>query len=417
MSRLHIVGGNKISGEVKIQGAKNSVLPILAATLLTKGKCVLRNCPLLSDVESAVEILRYMGCCVLFEKDVIIVDSSGAKNYDIPDILMRKMRSSIMFLGPVMGRFQKARLCFPGGCELGPRPIDIHINAFREMGIKINERHGCISCYTTEKTASREVTLPFPSVGATENIMMFACTLKGITVIENAAKEPEIEDLQNFLNKMGAKIHGAGSGNIVIEGGRELCGAEYKIMPDRIVASTYMSAAAITGGELCLKEVVPSHLSAVLSIFEKAGCKIKKGEDFIYFKAPERLKNVKSIMTMPYPGFPTDSNPVVAASLTKAKGTSVIIETIFQNRFKYTSELSRLGANIKVDSRVCVIEGVEKLYGAKVEATDLRGGAALVVAALGAEGDTYIDNVFYIDRGYENIEKVLTKLGGRIERI
>ena len=417
MSRLHITGGNRLSGEVKIQGAKNSVLPILAATLLTSGRCVLKNCPKLSDVESAVEILKYMGCEVEFEKDIITVNSQGAKHHDIPDILMRRMRSSIMFLGPVLGRFQRARLCFPGGCELGPRPIDIHINAFREMGIEIHEKHGCISCYSTKRTVPKEITLPFPSVGATENIMMFACTLKGTTVITNAAREPEIEDLQNFLVKMGAKIYGAGSANIVIEGGRKLYPAEYEIMPDRIVASTYMSAAAVTGGELFLTNAVSSHMSAVISVFDKAGCEIKKGDNYIYFKAPEKLKNVKSILTMPYPGFPTDSNPVIAACLTKAKGTSVIIETIFQNRFKYTGELLRLGANIKVDSRVCVIEGVDKLYGAPVEATDLRGGAALVVAALGAEGESIVDNIFYIDRGYENIEKVFESLGGNIKRI
>lgn len=417
MSRLHIVGGNKLFGEVKVQGAKNSVLPILAATLLAKGKCLLNNCPKLSDVYSAVEILKYMGCNVTFEKDIVTVDSDSAKHYDIPDILMRRMRSSIMFLGPVLGRFKRAKLCFPGGCELGPRPIDIHINAFRELGVEIHEKHGCITCYTTKKTAPKEIILPFPSVGATENIMMFACTLKGTTVITNAAREPEIYDLQNFLIKMGAKIKGAGTANIIIEGTGKLHPAEYEIMPDRIVASTYMSAAAITGGELYLKNVEPSHLMAVISAFEKTGCNIKKEENSIYFKAPERLKNIKSIITMPYPGFPTDSNPVVAACLTKAKGTSVIIETIFQNRFKYTGELSRLGANINVDSRVCVIEGKDKLYGANVEATDLRGGAALVVAALGAEGESVVDNVFYIDRGYEKIEDVFSKLGGNIKRI
>lgn len=415
---LVVEGGNRLYGEVSVHGAKNSALIILAATLLVDGECVLHNCPDLTDISATIKILRHLGCKVKRERDTIIVDARDVERYDIPDDLMREMRSSIIFLGAILGRMSKARLSYPGGCELGPRPIDLHISSLKKLGAMIYEEHGYINCICDSgKLKGSNISLSFPSVGATQNIILSSCTADGMTVINNAAREPEIVDLQNFLNMCGADIKGAGSDTVIINGVKSLHSCEYSVMPDRIVASTFLACAAVTGGEALVTNAVQDHLSAVLPVFEEMGCKIKsfKGHS-IHIKATERLNAVRLLRTMPYPGFPTDAQSPFMALAATSYGTSVFIENIFENRFRQAEELVRMGADIKVHGRVAVIEGVKKLHGAQVNCTDLRGGAALVVAALGADGETVITNIRHIDRGYDRIEERLKKLGAKIMR-
>lgn len=416
MSRLIVEGGISLCGELSVQGAKNSALPVLAATILCDTPCVIHNCPTLSDVDASCKILTYMGCKVSRKDKSILVDPTTINRHDIPDDLMREMRSSIVFLGAICSKLGIAKLSFPGGCELGPRPIDLHLSSLRQLGLIIEEDHGFLNCTVNGKLKGANIALSFPSVGATENILLATATADGKTTILNAAREPEITDLADFLNKCGANIKGAGESVIIIEGVSKLYGCEYNVIPDRIVAATYMAAAGITGGEIVLKNLNTMHLSPIIPLFEEAGCRIIANHESLYIKRNNVLRPVKSVRTMPYPGFPTDAQAPLMAMLTISNGTSVFIENIFENRYKHAAELVRLGAKIKVEGKVAVIEGVKKLLAAPVEATDLRGGAALVVAALMAEGKSEIYEIKHIDRGYESIENALTILGAKITR-
>lgn len=416
MPRLIINGGNKLEGEIDSQGAKNSVLPILVATILNGGKNVIYNCPHLRDVQITVEVLKSLGCTVKRVGKVIMVDSENITGYTIPDELMRQMRSSIIFLGAILARFKKAVVSMPGGCEIGNRPIDLHIKALKMLGIKITEEHGYIKC-TADNVCGENIHLDFPSVGATENIMLAACTANGTTVITNAAREPEIKDLENFLNRMGAKISGSGSDVIRIEGVKKLYGVEHTIMPDRIAGATYLLAGAITGGNIILRNTAPRCMGAMLCSLKDMGCRIYEEKTRIVLTVPgKRLKSPGKLITMPYPGFPTDIQSPFMALSTLAEGTSIFVENIFENRYQHVEELTRMGADIRVDGRVCVVCGTKKLDGAKVVAKELRGGAALVLAGLAAEGTTEVDNVRFIDRGYEDIEKYLSICGADIKR-
>ena len=417
MSRLRISGPCRLHGELQVHGAKNSALPLLAATLLCSTPCELQNCPHLSDVDTAVAILRELGCHASFEDGTVTVDSSFASACTISDDLMREMRSSIIFLGAILGRAGEAILSFPGGCELGPRPIDLHLQALRKLGVSIIEDHGRLSCTVPNGLHGADITLSFPSVGATENVLIAASVAKGTTLLENAAREPEIEDLAGFLNACGAHISGAGTGTVHIEGVSRLTGCTYRVIPDRIAAATYLAAAAATGSSLTLRGVIPRHLMPVMPVFEEAGCRFLSHGDALTLLPPRVLNRVHLIRTMPYPGFPTDAQAPIMAMTTVAHGTSVFVENIFEERYKHVGELLRMGANIHVDGRVAVVEGVPGLSGASVEAADLRGGAALVVAGLVAQGQTIVSGVHHIDRGYEHIEKCLRQLGADVERI
>lgn len=415
MDIFKVRGQRKIQGEIVLQGAKNSALPILAACAAVKGECIIHNCPKLSDVDAAIEILKHLGCRIDRYDNTICVNSLNISRCDIPQNLMHKMRSSIIFLGPLLSRCKKASIYAPGGCEIGMRPIDLHLTAMQKLGAEIMEEHGIINFECTCLRGSK-IVLSFPSVGATENIIIAAAAAEGTTQIINAAREPEIKDLICFLNSCGAKIKDLGEGEIVIEGTDNLHGTEHTVIPDRITASAFMAAAGITGGEISIKSVVPMHLFPVITCFEEAGCKISCGRDSLYLNAPERLNRVKTIRTMPYPGFPTDSQAIIMAMLSTAKGTSMIVENIFENRFRHVAELKKLGAKISVEGKVAVVEGTKALKGARVASHDLRGGGALVTAALAAQGETIIENVSLIDRGWQNIEKDLRSLGADIER-
>lgn len=416
MDIIRITGSKKLEGEVQLQGSKNSALPILAACVSVNGISVIHNCPSLTDVDAAVKILEYLGCRVTRRESALVIDSGDVKRSDIPQHLMHEMRSSIVFLAPLLSRFGSACVSTPGGCEIGLRPIDLHLNAMRKMGAVIEEESVILSCSCPNGLSGAKIVLSFPSVGATENIMIAAATAKGTTVLVNAAREPEIRDLAVYLNNCGAKIKGAGEGTIVIEGVESLHGTEHSVIPDRIVASTFMAAAAATGGKVLIKGVVPSHITPVISAFEEAGCRVDSGASRLYICAPKRLGRVQTIRTMPYPGFPTDSQAIVMAMLCTAEGTSMLIENIFENRFRHVQELRKLGAKIDVEGRVAVVEGVESLKAAHVYAPDLRGGAALIVAGLAAQGVTEIENVRLIDRGWQDIEKSLSALGADIVR-
>ena len=413
MSRLLVKGREKLSGEVNVQGAKNSALPIIAASVLTKGENVLFNCPALSDIEASSQILRYLGCNVKRFHTTMLITADGLCRNDIPDVLMRKTRSSIIFLGAVLARTGAVKLSLPGGCELGP----MHLNALRQMGAEIVEKHGVIDCTAPKGLKGTKIALSFPSVGATEDIMIAASTACGTTTIINAACEPEICDLADYLNSCGAKISGAGEGVVVIDGVSELTAAQHTMIPDRIVAATLLSAAAVTQSKITLKGIVQSHLGAVMPVLEEAGCRLRSVGGNLTISAPQRLSAFRTIRTMPYPGFPTDAQAPLMAVASVADGTTVFVENIFENRYRHTSELSRMGAKIKTEGKVAVVEGVRSLYGAKVEAPDLRGGAALVIAALSADGVTDIGNSEYLERGYENIELMLGSLGASISKL
>ncbi|MBE7015904.1 MAG: UDP-N-acetylglucosamine 1-carboxyvinyltransferase [Ruminococcaceae bacterium] len=415
MSKLIIDGNKKMEGEIEVQGAKNAVLPILAATILSEGKNVIHNCPRLSDVDKTIEVLKNLGCKVVRYKDCIEVDAHDISSYTIPEELMRQMRSSIVFLGAIIAKFGKAEVSMPGGCEIGVRPIDLHLKALRQLGVEITESHGYIHC-VSENPQGAKIHLDFPSVGATENTMLAACMTEGTTIIENAAREPEIEELQNFLNRMGARISGAGGDTIVIDGVRKLYGVEYSIMPDRIVSATYLACGAASKGTVVLKKAKASHMGAMINVLEGMGNKIYVEGDKVILTPAKKLTGVGTVKTMPYPGFPTDIQSPFMALATGCEGTSIFVENIFENRFRHIEELVRMGADIKIDGRVAVVIGTGKLTGAKVVAKELRGGAALVIAGLLAEGKTEIENVHYIDRGYESIENVLASCGVDIKR-
>lgn len=418
MEKIIINGGKKLYGAISVQGAKNSVLPILVATLLTDGVSVIHNCPRLSDVDATIKILQYLGCEVIREGSTISVDSRNANKNDVPDHLMREMRSSIVFLGGILGRMGKAVLSTPGGCEIGLRPIDLHLSAMEQFGATVTTENGFIICTSGENgLCGTRITLSFPSVGATENIILAATKATGTTIITNAAREPEIKDLADFLNNCGAKIHGAGDSTVVIEGVRSLHSSEHTVIPDRIVASTYMIATAMTGGKIYLNEIIPSHISPIVQPLREAGCHIVMTGRQAIIEAPKTLKRIRMIRTMPHPGFPTDAQAQIMALTTIADGTSVIIENIFESRFKHIGELVRFGAKINAEGRMAVIEGVKTLNGASVKATDLRGGSALILAGLCAKNETEITEIHHIDRGYEEPEKVLESLGADIKRV
>lgn len=418
MQVLKIEGGRRLCGELEIQGAKNSALPILSACVLCGGEVVLHRCPALSDVYAALRILTSLGCSCRIEGDTVTVDPRGLDSAFISDMLMRQMRSSIIFLGALLGRTGECSLSFPGGCELGPRPIDMHLSGLRQMGAEITEEHGRLICKAPGGLHGGLINLSFPSVGATENIMLAACTAHGETVILNAAREPEIADLAQFLICCGADISGAGEQRIVIRGksAGELHGCEYTVMPDRIAAATYLCAAAVTGGEAVIKGARSRDIEAVINLLRQAGCSVYESGG-ICISSARRLNAVRTVRTGPHPGFPTDAQAIVMAALSRARGTSIFIEDIFENRFRHVDEIVRMGADIKTEGRVAVVSGVERLSGARVVAPDLRGGAALCVAACAAEGETIISNVHLIDRGYDSIESALASLGAKIERI
>lgn len=412
MSKLIIQGGKKLEGEVQISGSKNAALPIIAGTVLIKGKTTLYNVPNIQDVQTMFEIIKDIGGKVTKKNNKIIIDTSKIHTYEIPETLMRKMRSSVILAGAIIGKYKKANFSYPGGCEIGSRPIDLHLKGFEKLGINIKEEYGEIIC-EADKIVGTQIHLDFPSVGATENIILASCLAEGVTVLTNAAKEPEIEDLVKFLNKAGAKIKGAGTDRVEIIGVKKLTEVSYNIMPDRIEAGTYLVAGAITGGNLKVTNLNSNHIEPILNKLEEAGCVLKIEKNAVEIKSTKRIKAV-DIKTMPYPGFPTDMQSIFGALLTTAKGTSIITENIFESRYKYVQELNRMGAKINVEGRTAVIKGTKKIQGASVVASDLRGGAALVLEALVAKGVTQVDNVHYILRGYENIVDKLKNLGAKI---
>ncbi len=417
MREIVIQGGRPLQGEVAIHGAKNSVLPILAATILNGGISVIHNCPKLTDVTASIEILRHLGCQVDWDGETVTVDSGPMCRSDVPSQLMREMRSSVIFLGAILARTGEAHLSMPGGCELGPRPIDLHLRALRTMGAEISDSCGILSCTGGRQLRGCRLTLSIASVGATENAMLAACGASGVTIIGNAAREPEIVDLQNFLVTMGAKIAGAGTSTIRVEGRQCFHSCAYRVMADRIVAATYLSAAAAAGGEVAVTGVDSSHLATLSALLQEAGCGIREEKSLVELTCHRPLGGTSPVRTAPYPGFPTDAQPTLMAALARGTGTTVFVENIFENRYRHVGEMTRMGANIRVEGRVAVVCGVPRLHGAAVEAADLRGGAALVVAALGAEGESRITGIHHICRGYARLEEDLTALGADIKRL
>lgn len=415
MAKLIIEDRCALKGTVKVHCAKNAILPIMAASLLTGDKCVLKEVPYLDDVEIMEEVVRSIGAEVERMNGRLTVSAADIKNFEADYELIRKMRASFLIMGPMLARIGKVKISLPGGCAIGTRPIDLHLKGFSAMGANITLGHGYIEAYA-DQLKGDTIYLDFPSVGATENLMMAACLAQGLTVIENAAEEPEIVDLANFLNKMGACIKGAGTDTVRIEGVKELKGTTHIAIPDRIEAGTFMVAAAATGGDVVIDGVVTEHLKPVTAKLKEMGAEVTEHERSIRVKAAERLNPV-DIKTMPYPGFPTDMQSQMMSSMCTAKGTSIATETVFENRFMHINELKLMGAKIKVDGRSAIIEGCDRLSGAKVKATDLRAGAALAIAGLCAEGRTEISDIYHIDRGYIKIEEKLQKLGAPIRRI
>ena len=412
MSEYIIRGGEKLEGTVKISGSKNSALPIIAATILNAGKTTLYNVPNIQDTQMMFKILKLLGATVEKKNNKIIIDTSKIEKLEIPKDLMNKMRSSVILAGALIGKYRKAIFSYPGGCDIGARPIDLHLKAFEKLGITINQSHGDITC-EADKIKGEKIDLDFPSVGATENAILASVLAEGTTTITNAAREPEIVDLQNFLNKMGAKIDGAGTDEIQIQGVKKLKDIGYNIMPDRIETGTFLCLAVATKGNLILENTNATHITPIINKLEEAGCKIKTEKTRIEIISPKRIKAV-DIKTMPYPGFPTDMQSVFTSMLTTAKGTSIVIENIFENRYKYTQELNKMGAKITVEGKSAIVRGVRRLYGTSVKASDLRGGAALVLAGVMAKGETTIENVEYILRGYECLDKKLLSIGANI---
>ncbi len=414
MSYMTIDGGTPLRGEVSVQGAKNSVLPILAAALLSAGVCRIEGCPHLSDVESASDILRYLGCAVQWDGGDLLVDSTTLTRCDIPQTLMRRMRSSVIFLGAILARCGWAELSYPGGCELGPRPIDLHLAALRALGADIDDTGGTLRC-RARRLQGCQLVLATPSVGATENAMLAACGAEGETVICNAAREPEIADLQDFLCAMGADVRGAGGSVITVTPAKALHGCVHRVIPDRIVTATYLCAAAAAGGDITLRNTEHRHLAAVTTALEQAGCTVECGRDHIRLIRQAPLRAIAPVRTAPYPGFPTDCQAILMAALLRGRGTTVFVENIFQSRYRHVPELVRMGADIRTEGRVAVVCGVERLHGTDTVATDLRGGAALAVAGLAAEGMTTVQGMEHIRRGYEDLPGDLRTLGAHIK--
>jgi len=410
----YVRGGNALDGRVTVQGAKNAVLPIMAACLLSGGVSKLENCPLLSDVDVSVEILRHLGCSVMQNGREILVDSAGMTGCCVPHDLMLKMRSSVFYLGAILARCGQVRLSAPGGCELGSRPIDLHLKALEALGAEIGQCGGEILCRGTLHGC--HINLDFPSVGATENVILAACAAKGTTVLTNAAREPEIVDLQNYLNAAGANIHGAGTAEISIDGFSPRPFTEYRIMPDRIAAATYLCAAAAAGGDVLLERVCPAHTETVTEALSRMGCIVSAHSDTIRLRRGDSLRAGRPMITKPYPGFPTDAQALLMSAALKADGTTVFVENIFENRFRHVPELRRMGADIRTEGRVAMVTGVPKLCGASVAAEDLRGGAALAIAALSAAGETKIIDPGHVERGYCAFAETLQSIGGDIRR-
>lgn len=414
MYKYIIKGGNRLHGETYASGSKNASLPILAATIISGRTTKLYNVPDIEDVKITIEILKSLGCKIKKERNKIIVNSKDACKTIIPDELMRKLRSSVIIVGAIISRFGCAKFSYPGGCDIGARPIDLHLKNFERIGIKIDENSRYIEC-KCDKIESKKIELDFPSVGATENLILASILGEHIITINNAAKEPEIIDLANFLNKMGAKVYGAGSNVIRIIGVKKLKDISYKIMPDRIETGTLLIAGAITGGMVKVNNTVPEHIGPLLDKLSEAGCEIKINGNSISLLANKRL-NAVDIKTMPYPGFPTDLQPQFSTLMTVSRGTSIITENIFENRFKFMQEIQRMGAKATIHGKTMVIKGVRKLHSAEVESSDLRGGASMVLAGLAAKGDTTVGKLEYLLRGYENFDKKLNDLGANIIR-
>lgn len=414
--KLIISGGNRLQGSVRIDGAKNSALSIMAATLLTKNVCILKNVPRLTDVDTMAAVIRKLGVKVEWQEDnYLYIDSDNFNNYEAPYELVKMMRGSILVMGPLLARLKKAKISLPGGCAIGARPVDYHLKGFEDLGAQVEVEKGYIEA-KVNKLKGDDIYLDFPSLGATENIMMAACLAEGVTKIENAAKDPEVVELGHFLNKMGAKVEGLGTDLIEIEGVKKLHGVDYTIIPDRIEAGTYMIAAAITGGDVLIEKADPLLLKPLIVKLEEAGVRIELEKNLIRVIGLDRVKAV-DIKTLPFPGFPTDMQPQFMALSCVAKGTSVMTETVFEKRFAHIGDLIRMGADIKVEGHSAIIKGVKKLSAAPVMASDLRGGAALVLAGLVAEGTTELSRIYHLDRGYMKLEEKLNSLGADIKRV
>lgn len=415
MSKYIIEGQKRLVGEVEITGAKNSVLPILAATVINGDENIILNTPGLRDVHIMKDILISIGCKVIKDGNKMIINSKGLNKNIIPEGPVREMRSSIVLLGAMLSRTGEVKIGYPGGCEIGPRPIDLHLKALRQMGVEINEGHGFLHC-KAKNIRGCNIQLDFPSVGATENIMLAALSARGTTTIRNAAREPEIIDLESFLNAIGAKVCGAGTSVIRIDGVEKFNSVRHNVIPDRIEAGTFMIASAITKGDLLLKNIESEHILPVISKLKEMGCNINIDKNNLRILSKKKISAVESVQTSPYPGFPTDMQAQMMSLLSLAKGTSVVTETVFENRFKHAEELIRMGANIKTVGKVAVVKGVDNFTGAKVSAKDLRGGAALILAGLAAEGITEVENTYHIERGYDCIEEKLRKVGASIKK-
>ncbi len=415
-NQLIIRGGKRLHGEIDVSAAKNSVLPLIACCIMSEREIHIRNCPAIADIYSMIEIIRSIGGRADLDGTTLVIDCKEANPKRVSSDLTGGIRSSVFILGPILARFRHATISYPGGCEIGLRPIDLHIYGLKSLGVRITEVNGMLDCDGTAKSGGI-VDLDFPSVGATENLMMAGVLGQGTTVIRNAAREPEIIDLQNFINFLGGKVSGAGTGVITVEGVSALSGGEYTPIGDRIVAATYLCAVGVTGGNVRVKGIKPEYMHAVLQKLRRADCNVTEFSDGVRLESSGKLRAVHKIETQPFPGFPTDMQPQITALLCTAIGSSCIVENMFENRFKYTVQLNKMGANIIVKDRVAVVKGVPSLYGAPVSAEDLRGGAALVVAALAAQGESVISGVRHIDRGYDKIEQSLAVLGADIARI
>lgn len=417
MEKIIVRGGRRLNGTVQVEGAKNAVLPVIAASLLaSEDKSIISNVPTLSDVYTINEVLRHLGADVHFENNQVIVDASKELSTEAPFEYVRKMRASVLVMGALLARNGHARVALPGGCAIGSRPIDQHLKGFEAMGASIKVGNGFIEAEVNGRLKGAKVYLDFPSVGATENIIMAAALAEGTTVLENVAKEPEIVDLANYINAMGGKIRGAGTGTIRIEGVETLKGINHTIIPDRIEAGTFMVAAAITGGDVLVKGAIPEHLTSLVAKMEEMGVKIVEEQEGLRVIGPEKLKSV-DLKTMPHPGFPTDMQSQMMALLLCANGTSMITETVFENRFMHVEEFRRMNGDIKIEGRSVIINGPVKLQGAEVAATDLRAGAALILAGLCAEGHTRVTELKHLDRGYVNFHEKLASIGADIERV
>ncbi len=416
MEKMIINGGERLYGSLQVQRAKNAVLPLLAASVLTDELVRIREIPKISDAENMLRILSELGCGIVREGNDAVIDSSNAASHEIPAVMTKEIRSSIFMLGPVLTRFHRAKISYPGGCDIGLRPIDLHLSGLKKLGVEIVEEGGYIDC-SADRIKGAEIVLDFPSVGATENIMLAAVKAEGRTILRNAAKEPEIVDLQRFLNAMGAKVQGAGTADVVIDGVERLRGVDYTPMEDRIEAGTFLIAAAVCGGEMELDGVFAQNLAALLHKLRENGCKVYIKNDKIILESKGRLKSVDLVETSPFPGFPTDLQAQYTTLSCLAKGSTLVVENLFETRFKYAGELKRMGADITVRGRTAIVRGVHSLCGASVAASDLRGGAALVIAGLAAEGRTEVLDLSHLDRGYGEFEQKLRLLGARVRRI